>query len=66
MLSTPLVAAAKDAADYKWTFSRTYASEEDRQNAYSSCHERSAKRVLHALLANGGVFSHQKLAKSRD
>jgi aarF domain-containing kinase len=49
------VAAAKDAADYKWTFSRTYATDEERLDAHSRCHRRSAERVLHALLANGGT-----------
>jgi hypothetical protein len=49
-----VVAAVKDAADYKWTFSRTYASPEERMEAHSRCHRRSAERVLQALLANGG------------
>ena len=40
--------------EYKCTFARTYASEEERIEAYSQCHLRSAKRVLRALLANGG------------
>jgi hypothetical protein len=53
-LSGLVVAAVKDAADYKWTFSRTYASPEERMEAHSRCHRRSAERVLHALLANGG------------
>ena len=32
----------------------TYDSVEHEANAYSECHTRSAKRVLKALLANGG------------
>lgn len=49
-------AAVLGAVDYKRTFARTYTSEEERFEAYSQCHLRSAKRVLRALLANGGVF----------
>ncbi|KAN0111476.1 ABC1 domain containing protein [Russula decolorans] len=49
-------AAVLGAIDYKRTFARTYASEEERFESYSQCHLRSAKRVLRALLANGGVF----------
>lgn len=47
-------AAIFGAIDYKRTFARTYASDEERFEAYSQCHLRSAKRVLRALLANGG------------
>jgi len=47
-------AAVLGAIDYKRTFARTYVSEEERLEAYSQCHLRSAKRVLRALLANGG------------
>ncbi|KAL1735496.1 ABC1 family-domain-containing protein [Schizophyllum commune] len=49
-------AAAAGIVDYKWTFSRTYASEEEEREAYSQCHTRSADRVLRALQANGGIF----------
>ncbi|KAF9241541.1 ABC1-domain-containing protein [Melanogaster broomeanus] len=49
-------AAIAGAIDYKRTFAHTYASEEERLAAYSRCHTRSAKRVLKALLENGGVF----------
>ncbi|KAH7888736.1 ABC1 family-domain-containing protein [Phlebopus sp. FC_14] len=49
-------AAIAGAVDYKRTFAGSYASEEERLEAYSHCHMRSAKRVLKALLANGGVF----------
>lgn len=42
------------AIDYKRTFAATYASDEERLEAYSQCHLRSANRVLRALLANGG------------
>lgn len=44
------------AIDYKRTFALTYASEQEKSQAYSQCHTRSARRVLQALLANGGVF----------
>ena len=43
------------AIDYKRTFAQKYDSEEDELEAYSKCHTRSAKRVLKALLANGGM-----------
>ncbi|KAH9176783.1 ABC1-domain-containing protein [Lactarius sanguifluus] len=49
-------AAVLGAIDYKRTFARTYASDEEMLEAYSKCHLRSANRVLRALLANGGVF----------
>ncbi|KIJ18754.1 hypothetical protein PAXINDRAFT_110361 [Paxillus involutus ATCC 200175] len=49
-------AAIAGAIDYKRTFAHTHASEEEKLEAYSQCHTRSAKRVLKALLANGGVF----------
>ncbi|TFK85017.1 ABC1-domain-containing protein [Polyporus arcularius HHB13444] len=49
-------AAILGAIDYKLTFAKTYNSEEERHDAYSDCHTRSAKRVLKALLANGGIF----------
>jgi hypothetical protein len=50
-------AAIFGAIDYKRTFARTYASDEEQLEAYSQCHLRSAKRVLRALLANGGKGS---------
>ncbi|KAG9316562.1 Rad9-domain-containing protein [Chiua virens] len=49
-------AAIAGVVDYKYTFALNYPSEEERQTAYSECHTRSAKWVLRALLANGGVF----------
>ncbi|ETW80424.1 hypothetical protein HETIRDRAFT_320637 [Heterobasidion irregulare TC 32-1] len=49
-------AAIAGAVDYKYTFAQTYASEKEQLHAYSQCHLRSARRVLKALLANGGVF----------
>ncbi|KAI0737629.1 ABC1-domain-containing protein [Daedaleopsis nitida] len=49
-------AAVLGAIDYKLTFAKTYESEEERSEAYSECHTRSAQRVLTALLANGGIF----------
>lgn len=33
-----------------------YESASEEGEAYSECHTRSAKRVLKALLANGGMF----------
>lgn len=49
-----LGAAVLGAIDYKRTFAGRYRSEEMRLQAYSECHTRSARRVLRALLANGG------------
>jgi hypothetical protein len=49
-------AAILGAIDYKRAFAQTYDSEDERLAAYSDCHKRSAKRVLTALLANGGAF----------
>lgn len=48
-------AVVYDAILYKQTFSASYASEEEKQAAYSKCHKKSAERVLEALQANGGV-----------
>jgi len=48
-------AAVLGAIDYKRTFAANYESDEDRLEAYSNCHTRSARRVLKALLANGGM-----------
>ncbi|TFK75415.1 ABC1-domain-containing protein [Pluteus cervinus] len=49
-------AAVLGAIDYKQTFAKQFETEDDRVQAYSECHTRSAKRVLAALLANGGIF----------
>lgn len=49
-------AVVPSAIDYKRTLSRDYSSEVLRQAAMSECHTRSAKRVLRAMLANGGEF----------
>ncbi|KAI0829946.1 ABC1-domain-containing protein [Trametes gibbosa] len=49
-------AAVLGAIDYKVTFAKSYPSEEEKTEAYSECHTRSAHRVLKALLANGGIF----------
>ncbi|OSD01357.1 ABC1-domain-containing protein [Trametes coccinea BRFM310] len=49
-------AAVLGAIDYKLTFAKSYNSEEEKAAAYSECHTRSARRVLKALLANGGIF----------
>ncbi|KIP08381.1 hypothetical protein PHLGIDRAFT_69413 [Phlebiopsis gigantea 11061_1 CR5-6] len=49
-------AAVLGVIDYKVTFMKTYECEEASQEATSQCHTRSARRVLKALLANGGIF----------
>jgi aarF domain-containing kinase len=54
-LST-LGAAILGVIDYKRTFARHHDSDESRLDAYSQCHTRSARRVLKALLANGGEY----------
>lgn len=55
-LTTVVEAAVLSAIDYKLTFAKSYNSEEENQEATSHCHSRGAKRVLRALLANGGEF----------
>ena len=50
-------AAVLGAVDYKLTFTKMYASEEERLAAVSECHTRSAERLLKVLLANGGEFA---------
>ena len=47
-------AAILSAIDYKMTMLKSYETANDEHHAYSECHTRSAKRVLKALLANGG------------
>ena len=51
-----LEAAVLGAIDYKVTLGKQYKSEDAHKEALSSCHTRSAERVLKALLANGGAF----------
>ncbi|KAJ6625621.1 ABC1-domain-containing protein [Mycena sp. CBHHK59/15] len=51
-----VAAACLGVVQYKSTFAKSYASEEDRLRAVSECHTRSAQYVLKALLANGGIF----------
>jgi len=41
--------------DYKLTFAWNYGNENQRSEAVSLCQTRSAKRVLKALLTNGGI-----------
>jgi hypothetical protein len=53
-------AVVYDAILYKRSFSKTYASDEERQTAYSRCHQKSAERVLEALKANGGAVLPSK------
>ena len=47
-------AAILSAIDYKITMLKSYGTENREHDVYSECHARSAKRVLKALLANGG------------
>ncbi|KAF8798703.1 ABC1-domain-containing protein [Phlegmacium glaucopus] len=49
-------AAILSAIDYKITMLKGYETPNMEHDAHSKCHTRSAKRVLKALLANGGVF----------
>jgi len=49
-------AVVPSAIDYKRTLWKDYDSETSRQVGLSECHTRSAKRVLRAMLANGGKF----------
>ncbi|KAJ7770216.1 ABC1-domain-containing protein [Mycena maculata] len=51
-----VAAACLGVIEYKITFSKKYASEEDRLRSVSECHTRSAQHVLRSLLANGGIF----------
>ena len=55
-------AVVPSAVDYKRTLSQHYDSETSRQGAMSECHTRSAKRVLRAMLANGGEFRAFRLS----
>ena len=48
--------AILSVVDYKLTFRKEYPNEKEKLLAYSECHTRSARRVLSALLANGGIF----------
>ena len=54
-------AAINSAIDYKLTMVKKYNSAEEENEAYSECHTRSARRVLRALLANGGMSSQSDL-----
>jgi aarF domain-containing kinase len=47
-------AAILSAIDYKMTMLKSYGTVNTEHDAYSECHSRSARRVLKALLANGG------------
>lgn len=49
-------AVVPSAIDYKRTLWKDYDSETLQQAGLSECHTRSAKRVLKAMLANGGKF----------
>ena len=54
LTTASLGAAIPAAVDYKVMMMRDYKTEEELEQAWSECHERAAKRVLKALLANGG------------
>lgn len=49
-------AAVSSVIDYKMIMLKSYGSSEEEEDAWSACHTRSARRVLKALLANGGQF----------
>lgn len=55
-------AVVPSAIDYKRTLSKDHGSETSRQAAMSECHTRSAKRVLGAMLTNGGEFFMSRLS----
>lgn len=49
-------AVGLSAWDYKRTLAKDYGNDDTMLQAYSDCHYRSAKRLLHALQHNGGIF----------
>ncbi|KAG8691923.1 hypothetical protein FRC11_004852 [Ceratobasidium sp. 423] len=49
-------AVIESIVDYKILFARSIPDDAKRAHAYSSCHKRSAERVLHALQLNGGIY----------
>ncbi|CAE6432693.1 unnamed protein product [Rhizoctonia solani] len=49
-------AVIESMVDYKILLSRSIPDDSKRTQAYSSCHKRSAERVLHALQLNGGIY----------
>ncbi|CAE6472881.1 unnamed protein product [Rhizoctonia solani] len=49
-------AVIESMIDYKILLSRSIPDDIKRTQAYSSCHKRSAERVLHALQLNGGIY----------
>ncbi|CCO26215.1 ABC1 family protein YLR253W [Rhizoctonia solani AG-1 IB] len=49
-------AVIEGVVDYKILLSRSIPDDAKRTQAYSSCHKRSAERVLHALQLNGGIY----------
>lgn len=51
-----LGAAIASAVDYKLVMLKDYESPAEEVGAFSACHTRSARRVLKALLANGGTY----------
>ncbi|KAG9005337.1 hypothetical protein FRB94_001628 [Tulasnella sp. JGI-2019a] len=55
-ISRCIIAVAISVVDYKQTFAVHYDTTDARLEAYSGCHLRSARRLLKALQANGGIF----------
>ena len=49
-------AVIRDVIDYKQTLGADYTTEEERIEAQSRCHKRSAERILEALQHNGGAY----------
>ncbi|CAE6478417.1 unnamed protein product [Rhizoctonia solani] len=49
-------AVIQSIVDYKILFARSIPDDAKRTQAYSSCHKRSAERVLNALQLNGGIY----------
>ncbi|KAH7340432.1 ABC1-domain-containing protein [Rhizoctonia solani] len=49
-------AVIESIVDYKILFARSIPDDAKRTQAYSSCHKRSAERVLNALQLNGGIY----------
>lgn len=59
-----LTAVAGDVVEYKRTFGKEYASEEERAEAISACHRRSAIRLLRALEKLGGIYIKVRRAQT--
>lgn len=59
--STIADAVIRDVIDYKQTLGASYTTEEERLEAQSRCHKRSAERILEALQNNGGMYLTRSL-----